>query len=75
MSFQFIFNFKANRLISLVLNVFELYFINFKGKPFHSRNLNPNNKLVGGSVANSKWVLSVAAQVKIWDLYVPLFEE
>ena len=65
MNFQFISNFKANRLISLVLNVFELYLINVKGKPCHATNLNPNNKLVGGSVANSKWVLPVAAQVKI----------
>ena len=78
MNFQFIFNFKANRLISLVLNVLKLAFINVKGKSFRATNLlNAYNKLSDNSVTNSRWVLPVAAQVKIriWDLYVSLFEE
>ena len=31
MNFQFIFNFKANRLISLALNVLKLLLINVEG--------------------------------------------
>ena len=66
MNFRFIFNFKANRLISLVLNVLKLSLINVKDKPFRAANLlNANNKLSEDAVGtNSRWVLLVAAQVK-----------
>ena len=67
MNFQFIFDFNANRLISLALNVLKLSLINVAGKPFHATNLlSSNNKLSDDSVGtNSRWVLRVAAQVKI----------
>ena len=67
MNFQFIFDFNTNRVISLASNVLKLSVINVDGKPFHARNLlNANNKLSDDSVGTtSRWVLRVAAQVKI----------
>ena len=67
MNFQFIFDFNANRLISLPLNVLKLSLTNVDGKPFHATNLlNANNKLSDDSVGtNSRWVLRVASQVEI----------
>ena len=67
MNFQFVCNFKENRLISLALNVLKLSLINVEGKLFPATSLlNANNKLSDDSVGTrSRWVLAVGAQAKI----------
>ena len=63
----------------MALNVLKLLLINVEGKPFRATNLlTASNKLSDDSVGtNSRWVLRVAAQVKIRinNLYVSLFQE
>ena len=61
MNFQFVCNFKENRLISLALNVLKLSLINVEGKLFRATSLrNANNKLSDDSVStSSRWVLPV----------------